>query len=146
MKRQKEASRRTFSPEEHLQRQFIYFGEMNHMPVCSSHKSSSQFYWIVSAAVSVSCSIPSFRQFLIRVLMHHLIFFKYIFTSAHVCLFIFWLRWLENSLSYCLNIPPAIKDILEAERNVHVFVGFLLKEIHLPATCMFISVWLAVVW
>lgn len=43
--------RRRISPEEHFQRQFIYFGEMNHLPVCSSRKSPGQFYWLVSGCV-----------------------------------------------------------------------------------------------
>lgn len=47
------ASRRRLSPEEHFLRQFIYFGEIKHLPVCSPHKSPSQFYWLVSAAVSL---------------------------------------------------------------------------------------------
>lgn len=50
---QTEASRRRVSPEEHFLRQFIYFGEIKHLPVCSSHKFSSQFYWLVSATVSL---------------------------------------------------------------------------------------------
>lgn len=96
------------------------------MLVCSSRKSSSQFYWLVSAAVSVLvlcvCSpAPSsgFRQSGsdARPVVRRLDLPCRFLTSGHVCLFIFWLRWLENSSGYCLNIPPAREEVLEVGKE-----------------------------